>query len=110
MKIFSLQSKISLTFWSVGLGVVIDLAAFIKSKFVWLPIGGCLNWAETRFYCTDFFAQYGWPIRLETKLQASQVPILAFLYNGIFWISVSFIILFIVRHFRKKSVKITTNL
>lgn len=98
MKIFSLESKASLVVWSVVLGLFFDGLSY---RIFVTPASFCLG-----FYAVGdcIPAKSGFPIR------STLVDIPFLLIDLLFWILISFIILFAVRFFRKKSVKITTNL
>jgi len=82
MKIFSLQSKKNVLFWSIVLGVIVNYAVVFRSIF------GLYN-CSVGDDCEKFMSLY-WPF-------ANQLASL------FFWILASFIILMIVKWIRERN-------
>ena len=102
MKKINLQSLAHILIMSIGLGFLVNIFVFKVAEFVHTPTS-CLYWPETRFYCTDYYAQYGWPIQLHTKIQSDQaVPISAFVINFLIFTGAVFFILYIYRNTLKR--------
>lgn len=106
MKIFSLETKINLVGWSVGLGFLADMVASRFSNThncnpVGLEPGACI-----------FFEKHGWPFRYQ--LSDIGVDYLFIVHNIVwlnllFWVLAVFIILFAARYFRRKNYQITSK-
>jgi hypothetical protein len=92
MKIFSLQSKIGLVGWSLVLG---SLAYFIdEGLFFGAEMSHCTSTLND-YVCSKDVASY-YLLFFQNEY-----------FNTAFWISVVFIILFIIRYFRNRNRKMT---
>jgi len=109
MKIFSLQSKIGLVAWSVVLGSALF---FISDKISIIsnPSPG-INIPEESSYLQGIPFHYEFH---QTFLAPGGIIYFAdrpwiLLYNFIFWILVVFVVLFVVRHFKKKNIQLPSK-
>lgn len=94
MKIFSLQSKTGLVVWSVALGILVNIVLY--SIYFMLSFR-CLDVMDAVICMKPFNAIFFW-------LRYGD-------YTGfLFWILTSFIILFTIRHFRKKNYQLPSKL
>lgn len=106
MKIFSLETKTNLVGWSVILGFLFNAIILM------LPI-----WGKSPGGLSEYIEIIGgWPVYLRipfdfingSYFQATLTNV-GYLCDLFFWILVAFIILSLVRHFRKKNVQITSK-
>ncbi len=98
MKIFSLQSKTGLAAWSVVLGFLIDVVASLLTLNSYQP--DCFLGPCPKIY------DFGFPFK-NHELFLGDLSVL--FLNLFFWILISFIILLVIRRFRKKNYQITTK-
>ena len=91
MKIFSLQSKWALAGWSVVLGAVLD---YLITSQTYEGMS-CLAVVGTR--CP--LAEAGWPFKIGIWQQADYYN----LWNFLFWILITLIILTLIRYFKYKN-------
>lgn len=106
MKIFSLESKKHLVVWSVVLGfavnIVLNKITFKTNQCIPNPLGvmdGCV-----------YNTIYGFPFPYWEGGFVNPPFDNLYKFNFIFWILIVFIILSLVRHFRKKNNQITKSL
>ncbi len=121
MKIFSLETKEHLIIWGVGLGVAIGVIVLQLTQFI-IGIKECKGSVCTAMF-DDRLAQKGWPFMSQSEFSGfpyQPYPVdnlswkatlnsFEFWGNLIFWILVVFIILSLVRYFRKRNIQIPSN-
>jgi hypothetical protein len=97
MEIFSLQSKKSLTAWSVGIGLLVFIAGSLITLKSYQPI------CSVSFLgiCSKIYT-FGYPWTADSDALLTKLPA-----DLIFWILISFIVLFTIRHLRKKNYQIS---
>lgn len=93
MKIFNLQSKISLAIWSIILGLIINFITFLNSHKGY-PIT-CVGGSS----CGGGGEFIGWPFNYQITLNIT----LPFIMNLIFWVFVVIIFLIVIRHLKQKN-------
>lgn len=121
MKIFSLESKISLAVWSLILGLVVTLVLYILSqRVVTAGAGGvptnCLG-AYTNCLLSFTKTDYGWPFHFyDSNLGYSLTPdntqpinLLNLIYDLAFWILSAFVILFVIKNLKNKNISAKTS-
>ena len=123
MKIFSLQSKTGLVVWSAVLGFAFNFVGLIFSTINhWVDFeSGKANPSilAGSSHLISIKCDYGFPFRFYDKLISfgGHVPVetgikpiwFYFWIDSVFWILVVFIILLIIRYFRKKNYQIPTK-
>jgi hypothetical protein len=103
MKIFSLESKTGLVAWSVVLGFLVNAVVYFTTRHVDI-LGGFSSSDLSPVNVTSF----GLPFHYYTT--GTDLSHLFYPFNLLFWILVVFIILFIIRYFRKKHYQISSKL
>ena len=100
MKIFSLESKLDIVIWSIVFGFVVDF--LLNLIVIQIPCFG--------FGCGELGAEgilrSGFPVY--TQFQSSdfvETNLYGLIFNAIFWILVSLIILSLIRYFKNKNGK-----
>ncbi len=113
MKLFSLESKLSLVGWSVLSGLLANTLFYYFSK---VKIFDCFD-----LDCQREVIDYGWPFKFlpyklngyvpSTVKEILFYPVIRYIFilDSLFWILIVFIILSLIRYFKKKNTSMTSR-